>query len=88
MKVSSDLNKAYTFIILSSIKLFIKSITSLLIYYNFFIFNTIIKNEKIILKYFKKKIVISLLEAIYLLTLNTYKAINISLKLNLQSLYN
>ena len=88
IKVSLSLNKAYTSTIFSSIKSFIKFTISLLIYYNLFIFNTMIKNEKTILEYYKKKIMISLLKAIYLLTLNTCKTIVISLKLSLQSLYN
>ena len=83
IKVSLSLNKAYTFIILSAIKSSIKFITSLLIYYNLFIFNVIIKNEKTMLKYYKKKIIISLLKVIYSLTLNTCKIIIIDLKSNL-----
>ena len=81
--MSFSLDKAYTSVILSSAKLFIKSITSSLIYYNFFIFNTIIKNEKTMSEYYKKKIIISLLKTIYLLTLNTCKAVIMSLKLSL-----
>ena len=83
IKVSFSLNKVYTSVILSVIKSFIKFTTSLLIYYSFFVFNYIIKNKKTMLKYYKKKIVISLLEVICSLTLNTYKVIIISLKLSL-----
>ena len=39
-------------------------------------------------EYYKKKIMIDLLNAIYLLTSNTHKVIIISLKSDLQSLYN
>ena len=81
--MSLSLSKVYTSAILSFIKSFIKFTTSLLIYYSLFIFNIIIKNEKTVLKYYKKKIIINLLEAIYLLTLNIYKAIIMSLKLSL-----
>ena len=88
LKVSLSLNKAYTSVIFSFAKSFVKSTTSLLIYYNFIIFNTIIKNKKTILKYYKKKIVIDLLKVIYLLTLNTHKVIITNLKSSLQSLYN
>ena len=88
IKVSSDSDKACTFTIFSFVKFFIKSTTSSLVYYNLFVFNIIMKNEKTMLKYYKKKIVISLFETIYLLTLNTYKAIIMSLELSLQSLHN
>ena len=81
--MSLSLNKAYTSIILFFIKSFIKSITSLLIYYNLFIFNTVIKNKKTILEYYKKKIIISLLKVIYSLTLNTCKVVIIDLQLSL-----
>ena len=87
-KVSSSLDKAYISTIFSAIKSSIKSIISLLVFYNLFIFNTIIKNKKIILKYYRKKIVKSLFKVIYSLILNTYKVIIINLKLDLQSLYN
>ena len=83
IKVSSDLDKAYTSVILSFIKSFIKFTTSFLVYYNFFTFNTVIKNKKTMSKYYKKKIMIDLLEIIHLLTLNTYKAIITDLKLDL-----
>ena len=83
LKVSLSLDKAHTSIILSFAKSFIKSTTSLLVYYNFFTFNTIIKNKKTVLEYYKKKIMINLLKAIYLLTLNTYKVIIIDLKSSL-----
>ena len=87
IKLSLDLDKTYISIILSSIKSFIKSTTSLLIYYSFFIFNIIIKNKKTVSEYYKKKIITSLLKIIHSLTSNTCKAIIINLKLNLQNLY-
>ena len=83
LKVSFSLSKTYTSIILFIIKSFIKFITSLLIYYSLFKFNSIIKNKKTILKYYKKKIIENLLEVIYSLTLNTCKTIIINLKLDL-----
>ena len=83
LKEDLNLNITYISIILSVIKSFIKSTTFLLIFYNFFIFNVIIRNKKTILKYYKKKIIKNLLEANYLLTLNTYKTIIINLKLSL-----
>ena len=88
IKVYFNLIKDYTSIILSSVKSSIKFITSLLVYYGFFTFNTIIKNKKTVSEYYKKKIIINLLKVIYSLTLNTYKVIIIDLKLDLQSLYN
>ena len=83
LKVSFSLNKAYTSIIFSSAKSFIKSITSLLIYYNLFTFSTIMKNKKTASEYYRKKIIADLLKVIYLLTLNTYKATIIDLKSDL-----
>ena len=83
IKVSSNLSKTCTSTILSSVKSSIKSTTFLLIYYNFFIFNAVIKNKKTILKYYKKKIVMSLLEVICSLTLNTCKTIIIDLEMSL-----
>ena len=83
LKVDLSLNKTCTSVILSFIESFIKFITSLLIYCNLFIFNIIIKNKKTVLKCCEKKIIISLLKVIYLLTLNTCKAIIINLKLSL-----
>ena len=80
LKVSFSLNKACTSVILSFIKSFFKFTTSLSIYYNFFIFNIVIKNKKTILKYYRKKITADLLKVIYLLTLNTYKAVIADLK--------
>ena len=88
MKVSFSLSKACTLAILSSVKSFIKSTTSLLIYCSFFVFNTMIKNKKTGSEYYRKKIIMSLLKAICSLTLNIYKVIIISLKLSLWSLYN
>ena len=82
-KVSLSLNKVYTSTILSSAKSFIKFTTSLLIYYSLFMFNTMIKNKKIVLKSYKKKITTNLFKVIYLLTLNTYKVIITDLKLDL-----
>ena len=83
LKVSLSSSKAYTSAILSYIKSFIKFTTFLLIYYNLFVFNTMIKNKKTMLKYYKKKIMTSLLKVIYLLTSNTCKAVIIDLKLSL-----
>ena len=83
LKVSLSLSKAYTSVVLSAIKSFIKFTTSLLIYCKFFKFNFVIKNKKTISNYYKKKIIESLLKVVYSLTLNTYKTIIINLKLSL-----
>ena len=83
IKVYLNLTKDYTSIILSFIKSFIKFTNYLLIYYNFFIFNAVIKNKKTILEYYKKKIIANLFKTIYLLTLNTCKAIITDLELDL-----
>ena len=83
IKVSLSLSKTYTSAVLSFAKSFIKFTTSLLIYYSLFIFNIIIKNKKTVSEYYKKKIIIDLLNVIYLLTLNTCKAIIMSLKSDL-----
>ena len=83
LKVNLNLDKAHTSVIFSFTKSSIKFITFLLVYFNFFIFNTIMKNKKTMSEYYKKKIVISLLKTIYLLTLNIYKAMITSLKLDL-----
>ena len=88
LKVNLSLNKTYTSVILSFIKFSIKFTTFLLVYYNLFMFNTVMKNKKTILKYYKKKIIVNLLEVIYSLTLNTYKVIIIDLKSDLKSLNN
>ena len=58
-KASFNLSKAYISAILSSIKSSVKSITSSSIYYNLFIFNTIIKNKKTILEYYRQKIIVN-----------------------------
>ena len=88
MKVYLSLIKDCTSTILFFIKSSIKFTTSLSVYYSFFTFNIIIKNKKTVLKYYKKKIIISLLKVICLLTLNTYKAVIIDLELSLWSSYN
>ena len=83
LKKYFNLIKSCTSAIFSTRKSFLKFITFLSVYYSSFIFNSVIKNERSMSKIYRKKIIKSLLIIIYLLILNTYKAIITSLKLDL-----